>query len=54
MRRIRRVNWVIVEDNPNNEYYNYSVRFSVSCVHDADIEDVNDLDLDIIEEQFYI
>ena len=55
IRRIKKVNWVVVEDNPNNNMYNYGVRFSVTAVRDEDYdENVESLDLDIIEEQFYI
>ena len=55
MRRIKKVNWVVVEDNPDNNMYNYRVRFSVSAMRDEDYDDyVDELDLNIIEDIFYI
>lgn len=55
IRRVKKVNWVVVEDSPNNDYYNYSVSFSISCMRDEDYDDdVDELDYDIIEEKFYI
>lgn len=55
MRRVKKVNWVLVEDNPGREYYNYSVRFSVTVRRDEDYDErVEELDYDIIEEMFYI
>ena len=53
IRRVRKVNWVIVEDNPNHNKYNYLCKFCVSCTSDEDLEDVNS-DLLIVEEKFYI
>ena len=53
IRRVRKVNWVIVEDNPNHNKYNYLCKFCVSCTSDEDFEDVNS-DLLIVEEKFYI
>ena len=55
IRRVKKVNWVVVEDSPGEEYYSYSVSFSVTCVRDEDYDDrVDELDYDIIEEKFYI
>ena len=53
IRRVRKVTWVIVEDNPNHNKYNYLCKFCVSCTSDEDFEDVNS-DLLIVEEKFYI
>lgn len=48
MRRISTVNWVQVINNPEDQYYNYEVQFSVSCISDEDIEG------ELVEESFYI
>ncbi len=53
MRRIKRVYWVIVEDNPDEEYYNYLVHFKVSCMLDEDYDE-EDVDTTIIEESFLV
>lgn len=53
MRRIRRVNWVTVEDNPNGEDYNYKINFNVSCRLDEGLTK-EDIDTTIIEESFII
>ena len=53
IRRISKVNWVVVTDNPDNEKFNYRVDFSISCMRDEDIS-ISDLDLSIIEDKFYI
>lgn len=55
IRRVKKVNWVVVDDNPDNDYYKYRVRFSVSCMRDADYNEyMDELDLSIIEDMFYI
>ena len=41
MRRVKKVNWVVVTDNPNTEMYHYQVNFSVSCTVDEDYEDMD-------------
>lgn len=48
MRRISKVNWVEITDNPDGEYYNYRVNFSITCVSDDDEEG------EIIEESFVV
>ena len=54
IRRVKKVYWVIVEDMVDENYYNYQVRFKVSCIRDDD--DYNDDDelLIFIEDMFYI
>ncbi len=37
MRRIEKVNWVRVIDNPDNYHYHYKVVFNVTCVPDDDV-----------------
>lgn len=55
IRRVKKVNWVSVEDCKDDLAYEYHVGFSVSCMRDEDYdEEVDELDLDIIEEDFYI
>ncbi|MBQ6220017.1 MAG: DUF2634 domain-containing protein [Methanobrevibacter sp.] len=49
MRRIKTVNWVQVTDNPEDNYYNYKISFSVTSIHDEDNSDG-----ELIEESFYI
>ena len=34
MRRVKKVNWVRVTDSPNNQLYNYRVRFSITATLD--------------------
>lgn len=46
MRRVEKVNWVQITDNPDNQTYNYRINFSITCI--ADEED----DGEIIEESF--
>lgn len=41
MRRVEKVNWVEVFDNPNDNYYNYQVVFNITCVVDDDVVDSN-------------
>ena len=53
IRRVRKVNWVQVTDNPDGEDYNYQVNFSVSGVIDEDYT-TEDLDLSTIEVKFYL
>lgn len=53
MRRIKKVNWVVIEDNPDKEYYNYKVHFNVSCMIDEDYDE-EDVDTTIIEESFLV
>lgn len=48
MRRVSKVNWVKITDNPDNELYNYNVSFNITCISDEDIEG------EIIEESFTI
>ena len=54
IRRVKKVNWVTVTDNPNGEYYNYQVSFSVTCMNDEDNIDGVDEEVDIVERMFYI
>jgi len=53
MRRIKRVNWVNITDNPNGKLYSYVITFNVSCMLDEDYE-LEDVDTTIIEESFLI
>lgn len=53
MRRIKNVNWVIVEDAPDNIDYEYNVHFNVSCMIDEDYDE-EDVNTAIIEESFLI
>lgn len=53
MRRIKRVNWVNITDNPNGKLYSYVITFNVSCMLDEDYE-LDDVDTTIIEESFLI
>ena len=57
IRRVKKVNWVKVEDNPNGEFYNYRISFSVTPMSDEDNEygKLNgDEDVDVVERMFYI
>lgn len=54
IRRVKKVNWVEVTDNPNGEYYNYKVAFSVTCMTDEDVEYGVDEEVDVVERMFYI
>ena len=53
MRRVKKVNWVQITDNPDREYYNYQVTFNVSCRLDEEYID-EDVDTTIIEESFLV
>ena len=53
MRRVKKVNWVQITDNPDREYYNYQVTFNVSCRLDEEYID-EDVDTIIIEESFLV
>ena len=53
MRRIKRVNWVNITDNPNGKLYSYVISFNVSCMLDEDYTE-DDVDTTIIEESFLI
>lgn len=53
MRRVRRVNWVEVKDNPDNRYYNYKVNFNISCTIDEDTDEEL-RDLRTVERSFLI
>lgn len=56
MRRVRKVNWVEVSDNPSNSSngdYNYQVHFNVSCTLDEDFTE-KDVNTTIVEEDFLI
>lgn len=46
MRRVKRVNWVEVIDNPDGNLYNYRVHFNISPMMDEDIEeeDIDNID----------
>jgi hypothetical protein len=48
MRRVDKVNYVNVTDSPDNQNYYYRVNFSVTCIHDEDVEG------EIIEESIQI
>lgn len=48
MRRVAKVNYVTITDNPNNQNYYYKVNFSVTCIHDEEEEG------EIIEESIQI
>ena len=53
MRRIEKVNWVRVTDNPNGQTYDYQVSFNVTCLIDEDA-DLDELDTGIIEGEFLV
>lgn len=53
MRRVRKVNWVVVTDNPNNDGYAYQVNFNISCTVDEEFS-VDDVDTTIIEGSFIV
>lgn len=53
IRRIKKVNWVNITDNPDNQLYNYKINFSITALSD-DEEDVSVYDGDVIEESFKI
>lgn len=53
MRRIKEVHWVVVEDNPNGEDYNYKINFKVSCMLDEEYTE-DEVNVSIIEESFVI
>lgn len=38
MRRIEKVNYVEITDNPDNQTYNYRINFSITCINDDDEE----------------
>lgn len=48
MRRVEKVNWIEITDNPYNQEYNYRVNFSITCIADDDEEG------EIIEESLTI
>ena len=48
IRRINKVNWVQVTDNPHGEEYSYQVDFNITCINDDDEEG------EIIEESFLV
>ena len=50
MRRIKRVNWLEITDNPDNQAYNYRVNFSITCISDDDEDDEGE----IIEESIIL
>ena len=52
MRRVKKVNWVVVTDNPNSQLYQYQVNFSVSCTVDEEYEDM-DME-EIVEGEFAV
>ena len=43
MRRIKRVNWLEITDNPDNQAYNYRVNFSITCISDDDEDDEGEI-----------
>ena len=43
MRRIKRVNWLEITDNPDNQAYNYRVNFSITCIGDDDEDDEGEI-----------
>lgn len=51
MRRIKKVNWVNIIDNPDDDLYTYKVSFSVYCTIDEDEEYDEEL---LIEESLLI
>ena len=53
MRRIEKVNWVRVTNNPNGQTYDYQVSFNVTCLTDEDA-DLDELDTGIIEGEFLV
>jgi len=53
MRRVQKVNWVVVTDNPNNELYSYQVSFNVSCKVDEDYT-IDDVTTAVVEGSFLI
>ena len=53
IRRVEKVNWVIVTDNPNKQLYTYQVNFSVSCVIDNQYNKEN-IDSTIVEGEFLV
>lgn len=38
MRRVAKVNYVEITDNPDNQDYHYRINFSVTCITDEDVE----------------
>ncbi|MDO5849320.1 MAG: hypothetical protein Q4P18_07280 [Methanobrevibacter sp.] len=38
MRRVKKINWIKVTDNPNNEFFKYLVEFSVTSIYDKIVE----------------
>lgn len=53
IRRVEKVNWVIVTDSPNNQKYQYQVKFSVTCIVDEPYS-VEDMDSTIVEGEFMV
>lgn len=52
MRRVKKVNWVEVIDNPNDEYYNYKIIFNISCIMDEDV--IEEELIDTIQGEFLL
>lgn len=52
MRRVKKVNWVEVIDNPNDEYYNYKIIFNISCIMDEDV--IEEEVIDTIQGEFLL
>lgn len=48
IRRVQKVNWVEVIDNPDGAMYKYKINFNISCVADEDI-DIELLDTMVVE-----
>lgn len=53
MRRVKKVNWVMITDCTGNDSYNYQISFNVSCMVDEDYLETG-VDSSIIEESFLI
>lgn len=50
MRRVKTVNWVEITENPDNQYYNYRINFSITTISDED----DDAEGELIEESITV